>query len=65
MHALLEESENWELVIKMQIQKILDNYQEAGEVDTLDAMIELITELNKTITAARLILKERASGAPA
>lgn len=65
LHALLEESEKWELVIKIQIQKILNKYQEAGEVDTLDAMTELITELNKTIAAARLVLKERSSGAPA
>lgn len=65
LHALLDESEKWELVTQIQIQKLLDKYQEADEVDTLDVMTELITELNKTIAAARLVLRERSGGVPA
>ena len=58
MHALLEESVDWEPVIAERIQALLVAHQGDDEVDTLDAMTELLGHLNVTIRAARRVLAQ-------
>ena len=58
LHALLEESVDWEPVIAERIQALLVAHQGDDEVDTLDAMTELLGHLNVTIRAARRVLAQ-------
>lgn len=65
LHALLEESVDWEPVIAERIQALLVAHQGEDEVDTLDAMTELLGYLNITIRAARrVVLSTQASDLP-